>query len=54
MNGYVKRPEGSEELARGMPLRLMPGMPYEERETVLETGDSLLLRSNGWLREGPR
>ena len=33
---YVKTAEGSEELrARGMPLGLMPGMPYEEKETVL-------------------
>ena len=32
---YVKTAEGSEELrARGMPLGLMPGMPYEEKETV--------------------
>ena len=33
---YVKTAEGSVELrARGMPLGLMPGMPYEEKETVL-------------------
>jgi hypothetical protein len=45
---YVKRAEGSEELrARGMPLGLMPGMPYEEKETVLEPGDSVLLHSDG-------
>jgi anti-sigma regulatory factor (Ser/Thr protein kinase) len=45
---YVKRAHGSEELrARGMPLGLMPGMPYEEKETVLEPGDSLLLHSDG-------
>jgi anti-sigma regulatory factor (Ser/Thr protein kinase) len=30
-----------------MPLGLMPGMPYEEKETVLEPGDSLLLHSDG-------
>ncbi|HSJ19714.1 MAG TPA: SpoIIE family protein phosphatase [Nocardioidaceae bacterium] len=45
---YVKTAEGSEELrARGMPLGLMPGMPYEERETVLAPGESLLLHSDG-------
>ena len=45
---YVKTAEGSEELrARGMPLGLMPGMPYEEKETVLQPGDSLLLHSDG-------
>lgn len=45
---YVKTAEGSVELrARGMPLGLMSGMPYEEKETVLEPGDSLLLHSDG-------
>jgi serine phosphatase RsbU (regulator of sigma subunit)/anti-sigma regulatory factor (Ser/Thr protein kinase) len=45
---YVKTAHGSEELrARGMPLGLMPGMPYEEKETVLAPGDSLLLHSDG-------
>ncbi len=45
---YVKTAQGSEELrARGMPLGLMPGMPYEEKETVLAPGDSLLLHSDG-------
>src|SRR5215210_1365380 len=45
---YVKTAEGSEELrARGMPLGLMPGMPYEEKETVLQPGDSVLLHSDG-------
>ena len=45
---YVKTAEGSEELrARGMPLGLMSGMPYEEKETVLHPGDSLLLHSDG-------
>ena len=38
---YVKTADGLEELrARGMPLGLMPGMPYEEKETVLQPGDS--------------
>ena len=45
---YVKTAGGSVELrARGMPLGLMTGMVYEERETVLAPGDSLLLHSDG-------
>jgi anti-sigma regulatory factor (Ser/Thr protein kinase) len=34
-------------MARGMPLGLMPGMPYEEKESVLEAGDDLLFYSDG-------
>ena len=33
--------------ARGMPLGLMPGMPYEEKETTLQSGESVLLHSDG-------
>jgi predicted ester cyclase len=33
--------------ARGMPLGLMPGMGYEEKEAVLETGDAALFYSDG-------
>jgi serine phosphatase RsbU (regulator of sigma subunit)/anti-sigma regulatory factor (Ser/Thr protein kinase) len=45
---YVKTAEGVIELrARGMPLGLMPGMAYEEKEAVLEPGDSVLLHSDG-------
>ncbi len=33
--------------ARGMPLGLMPGMSYEENETTLELGDSVLFYSDG-------
>ncbi|MBL8056974.1 MAG: SpoIIE family protein phosphatase [Anaerolineales bacterium] len=33
--------------AVGMPLGLLPGMHYEEREVVLEPGDSVLLYSDG-------
>ena len=45
---YVKTAQGSVELrARGMPLGLMTGMEYEEKETVLAPGDSLLLHSDG-------
>jgi serine phosphatase RsbU (regulator of sigma subunit)/anti-sigma regulatory factor (Ser/Thr protein kinase) len=45
---YVKTADGVEELrARGMPLGLMPGMTYEEKETVLARGESVLLHSDG-------
>ena len=38
----------AEELrARGMPLGLMPGMGYEEKEVVLEKGESVLFYSDG-------
>ena len=30
-----------------MPLGLMPGMTYEEKQAVLETGDSILFYSDG-------
>jgi serine phosphatase RsbU (regulator of sigma subunit)/anti-sigma regulatory factor (Ser/Thr protein kinase) len=45
---YVKTVDGVEELrARGMPLGLMPGMKYEEKEAVLAPGESVLLHSDG-------
>src|SRR5215212_5547575 len=45
---YVKTADGVVELrARGMPLGLMPGMAYEEKEAVLAPGDSVLLHSDG-------
>jgi serine phosphatase RsbU (regulator of sigma subunit)/anti-sigma regulatory factor (Ser/Thr protein kinase) len=45
---YVKTADGVIELrARGMPLGLMPGMAYEEKEATLEPGDSVLLHSDG-------
>ncbi|MDQ3610140.1 MAG: SpoIIE family protein phosphatase [Actinomycetota bacterium] len=45
---YVKTADGSVELrARGMPLGLMTGMEYEEAETVLAPGESVLLHSDG-------
>jgi len=45
---YVKTAEGVVELrARGMPLGLMPGMHYEEKQATLEPGDSVLLHSDG-------
>ena len=38
----------AEELrARGMPLGLMPGMGYEEKQTILEAGEAALLYSDG-------
>jgi serine phosphatase RsbU (regulator of sigma subunit) len=33
--------------ARGMPLGLMPGMSYEEKEMVLDTGEGVLFYSDG-------
>src|SRR5215207_344371 len=33
--------------ARGMPLGLMPGMRYEEKEIVLDAGQSVLFYSDG-------
>jgi serine phosphatase RsbU (regulator of sigma subunit)/predicted ester cyclase len=40
--------EDTEELsARGMPLGLMPEMGYEEKEIVLDAGDSVLFYSDG-------
>jgi serine phosphatase RsbU (regulator of sigma subunit)/predicted ester cyclase len=46
---YLRRRGGDcEELrARGMPLGLMPGMSYEEKEITLEAGDSALFYSDG-------
>ncbi len=45
---YVKTADGVVEMrARGMPLGLMPGMSYEQKEMVLEPGDSVLLHSDG-------
>ena len=46
---YLRRRGGdAEELrARGMPLGLMPGMSYEEKEIVLEAGEAALFYSDG-------
>jgi serine phosphatase RsbU (regulator of sigma subunit)/predicted ester cyclase len=46
---YVRRGSGyAEELrARGMPLGLMPGMSYEEKEIMLDAGESTLFYSDG-------
>jgi predicted SnoaL-like aldol condensation-catalyzing enzyme len=47
---YLRRHGGgdAEELrARGLPLGLMPNMPYEEKEAVLGVGDNALFYSDG-------
>ncbi len=45
---YRRTTEGIDELwATGMPLGLMPDMTYEEKETTLEPGETLLLSSDG-------
>jgi predicted ester cyclase len=48
---YLRRRGGdgdAEELrARGMPLGLMPGMSYEEKETILQPGEAALFYSDG-------
>jgi serine phosphatase RsbU (regulator of sigma subunit) len=42
------RPGDATELrATGMPLGLMPSMAYEEKEAVLEAGDSILFYTDG-------
>ena len=45
---YLRTDDGAIELrARGMPLGLLPGMKYEEKEAVLRPGECLLLYSDG-------
>jgi serine phosphatase RsbU (regulator of sigma subunit)/anti-sigma regulatory factor (Ser/Thr protein kinase) len=45
---YKHTAEGVVELrATGMPLGLLPGMQYEEKEATLDAGESLLLYSDG-------
>ena len=46
---YLRRVGGDAEelMARGMPLGLMPGMGYEEKEIVLEEGEAALFYSDG-------
>jgi serine phosphatase RsbU (regulator of sigma subunit) len=45
---YLHRNGDAEELrARGMPLGLMPGMGYEEKETILQAGEAALFYSDG-------
>jgi serine phosphatase RsbU (regulator of sigma subunit)/predicted ester cyclase len=46
---YLHRASGEAEVLRatGMPLGLMPGMGYEEKETILQAGDSALFYTDG-------
>jgi serine phosphatase RsbU (regulator of sigma subunit)/predicted ester cyclase len=45
---YLWRGGEAEELrARGMPLGIMPGMSYEEKEIVLDAGEAALFYSDG-------
>jgi serine phosphatase RsbU (regulator of sigma subunit) len=45
---YLQRSGDPEELrARGMPLGLMPGMSYDEREVVVDAGECVLFYSDG-------
>jgi serine phosphatase RsbU (regulator of sigma subunit)/predicted ester cyclase len=45
---YLWHAGAAQELrARGMPLGLMPGMHYEQKEIVLQMGDSALLYTDG-------
>jgi serine phosphatase RsbU (regulator of sigma subunit)/anti-sigma regulatory factor (Ser/Thr protein kinase) len=45
---YVRTADGVIEFrATGMPLGLLPGMQYEEREAVIGPGDNVLLYSDG-------
>lgn len=45
---YRRHSSGVDELrATGMPLGLMPGMTYEEKEIVLAPGDTVLFHSDG-------
>jgi serine phosphatase RsbU (regulator of sigma subunit)/predicted ester cyclase len=45
---YLQRNGAAEELrATGMPLGLMPGMGYEEKQTIVEAGESALFYSDG-------
>jgi serine phosphatase RsbU (regulator of sigma subunit) len=45
---YLRHSGEAEELrARGMPLGLMPGMGYEEKEIELDVGEGVLFYSDG-------
>jgi serine phosphatase RsbU (regulator of sigma subunit) len=52
---WCRREEAASELeARGMPLGLMPGMFYEEKETVLGPGEGVLFYTDGLVEAHPR
>lgn len=45
---YCRRKDGVDELrATGMPLGLMPGMTYEEKELIVAPGETVLFYSDG-------
>jgi serine phosphatase RsbU (regulator of sigma subunit) len=46
---YLRRRSGQAEdlMARGMPLGLMPGMGYEEKQTILQAGEGALFYTDG-------
>jgi serine phosphatase RsbU (regulator of sigma subunit) len=44
---HRRNAEAGELRARGMPLGLMPGMSYEQKETMLHTGEAALFYSDG-------
>jgi serine phosphatase RsbU (regulator of sigma subunit)/anti-sigma regulatory factor (Ser/Thr protein kinase) len=45
---YLRTKSGVQEMrARGMPLGLMPGMEYEEKEFSIQAGEKVLLSSDG-------
>ena len=45
---YLRQGKDARKLsARGMPLGLMPGMCYEEKETLLDAGETALFYSDG-------
>jgi serine phosphatase RsbU (regulator of sigma subunit) len=47
--------EAEELRARGMPLGLMPAMRYEQKEVVLDAGESVLFYSDGLVEaHGPK
>ena len=44
---HRRNAEAEELRARGMPLGLLPGMSYEEKETMVHTGEAALFYSDG-------
>jgi serine phosphatase RsbU (regulator of sigma subunit)/anti-sigma regulatory factor (Ser/Thr protein kinase) len=45
---YIRHADGISELyATGMPLGLMPGMDYEEKEMTIKPGETILFHSDG-------
>jgi serine phosphatase RsbU (regulator of sigma subunit)/anti-sigma regulatory factor (Ser/Thr protein kinase) len=45
---YRRLKEGADELrATGMPLGLLPGMTYEEKETIVQPGETVVFYSDG-------